>query len=507
MHIPAKTQVLVQQMLRTAATQPDPVQCLPQLFQTAGAMIEASGACLQLFAAPNTIIMTGDITLSEQQKHEFEVLVRSLPGGWHLNPRHNNGRLLFENQYLVSPVVSEMESRVIGGICFFSAGLLNPLTDDERIVFESLADLVTVIAMNIHMREQQIQSENLTMSILNSITDPLFVVDREMRVVLLNPSAARLFNTQSEEAQGRFLRDVVGSDELMQLVEDNNRSMTEWVSPENKTFVPRIEPIRSQDDSVEGCVLTLRDITRFKKLNRNQNEFTRIVSHDLRSPLTSMQGFANMLELGLVGELNEKQAHFVEKILSGISQMTALVENIQDAGRYDPETGFYELSRSQCDLKEIVNRIVENHLVPAEKQDLRLSWHVDDNVPIINADMHMLERAVTNLIDNAIKYTPNGGSVDVKVAEQDDQVIISVSDSGFGISPENQKHLFERHVRIPRQEHKKVKGSGLGLFIVRSVAQRHGGDAWVRSVEGEGSTFYMSIPLQGVNLVGAESQK
>ncbi|MBZ0301965.1 MAG: HAMP domain-containing histidine kinase, partial [Anaerolineae bacterium] len=217
-----------------------------------------------------------------------------------------------------------------------------------------------------------------------------------------------------------------------------------------------------------------------------------------------MQGFASMLELGLVGELNEKQAHFVEKILSGITQMAELVENITDAGRYDPETGFYELSRSQCDLKEIVNRIIENYLVPAEKQELQLSWHFADNVPIINADMHMLERALTNLIDNAIKYTPNGRSVEVGIAKQDEKVIIGVSDSGYGISPENQKHLFERHVRIPRKEHRRIKGSGLGLFIVRSVAQRHGGDAWVHSVEGQGSTFYMSIPLEGANLIGAD---
>jgi signal transduction histidine kinase len=250
--------------------------------------------------------------------------------------------------------------------------------------------------------------------------------------------------------------------------------------------------------------LALRDITHYKKLNRNQSEFTRIVSHDLRTPLTSMQGFANMLELQLVGELNEKQSHFVEKILSGISQMTTLVDNIQDAGRYDPETGFYEISRSQCDISDIVNRISNNFLVPAEKQELKLSIAVADDVPIINADVNMIERAITNLVDNAIKYTPNGGQVEVRAVTEDDQMIISVSDSGFGISPDNQKHLFERHVRIPRQEHKRVKGSGLGLFIVKSVAQRHGGDAWVKSVENKGTTFYLSIPLDGENLIGAD---
>jgi two-component system sensor histidine kinase SenX3 len=127
-----------------------------------------------------------------------------------------------------------------------------------------------------------------------------------------------------------------------------------------------------------------------------------------------------------------------------------------------------------------------------------------DDVPIIYADSNMLERALTNLVDNAIKYTPNGGKVEVGVRKQDELVLLSVTDTGYGVSPENQKHLFERHVRIPRREHKKVKGSGLGLFIVRSVAQRHGGNAWVESSENQGSTFFMSIPLNGENLLTAD---
>jgi signal transduction histidine kinase len=207
----------------------------------------------------------------------------------------------------------------------------------------------------------------------------------------------------------------------------------------------------------------------------------------------------------MVGDLSDKQKYFVEKILSGITQMVALVDNIQDAGRYDPETGFYELSRTQCDICEMVTRITNHHLIPAEKQDLTLTVETAADVPIINVDEHMLERAVTNLIDNAIKYTPNGKRIGISVRRADSHVIISVRDNGLGISPENQKLLFERHFRIARQEHRSIKGSGLGLFIVRSVAQRHGGQAWVESADGEGSTFFISIPLEGANLVGGQA--
>lgn len=244
---------------------------------------------------------------------------------------------------------------------------------------------------------------------------------------------------------------------------------------------------------------------RHEKLMRNQAEFVRILSHDLRTPLTSILGFASMLESGTMGELNEKQRYFIEKIISGVAQMASLVDNIQDAGRYDPETGFYQMERAPLDLNELAERIVQNQLVPAEKMDLELVFIPDPDVPIINADQRMLERSIINLVDNAIKYTPNGGRIEVCVSHTDEDILITVRDNGLGISAENMRQLFQRHFRIHRPEHKKVKGSGLGLFIVRSVARQHGGEAFVESVEGQGSTFGLRLPLSGANLLGGSS--
>ena len=218
-----------------------------------------------------------------------------------------------------------------------------------------------------------------------------------------------------------------------------------------------------------GWVLALRDVSRFKRLNHNQQEFMRIVSHDLRSPLTSMQGFADMIRMGMVGEVTERQVYFVDKILSGISQMAAIVENIQDAGRFDPETGFYDMEREHVDLGEIAKTIVQNHIIPAEKQELTLELRVDDSVPILNADGNMLTRAITNLVDNAIKYTPNGGRVEVGIERDGDMVVIRVTDDGHGISEEDQRRLFQRHVRLEYKEHRQVKGTGLGLFKVNRI--------------------------------------
>jgi len=158
------------------------------------------------------------------------------------------------------------------------------------------------------------------------------------------------------------------------------------------------------------------------------------------------------------------------------------------------------MQRKPCDVVAIIDKIVNNHIVPAEKQELLLKRVIEDDIPIIFADGNMIERAIINLVDNAIKYTPNGREIEVIARRNGDSVHIAVKDNGLGISPENQKLLFERHVRIPRSEHKRVKGSGLGLFIVRSVARRHGGEAWVESQEGNGSTFFIKIPIGEVNI-------
>lgn len=334
--------------------------------------------------------------------------------------------------------------------------------------------------------------------LLNCISDPVILLGENQRVLAINREALKTFGVDEQQIVGKHIEELVESEELVKLVKGDIPRLGEWLYGD-KAFQPQLESLPADEGFPRVWMLTLRDITHFKKLYRNQIEFVRIVSHDLRSPLTSMQGFASMMEM--VGDLNEKQRHFVNKILAGITTMTVLVENIQDAGRYDPESG-YELTRSPCDMGDLARRIVGEYLIPADKS-LNLSVFVADDLPIINVDGVMLERAIRNLFDNAVKYTPTGGSVDLAVRRENEDIVVIVHDTGVGVKPEDQSRLFERHVRIHRAEHKNVKGSGLGLFIVRSVARRHGGEAWVESKVGEGTTFYLRIPLHGSNLVSS----
>jgi signal transduction histidine kinase len=277
----------------------------------------------------------------------------------------------------------------------------------------------------------------------------------------------------------------------------------EYAAENGRTYSPSVSDVRTENGEMTGWVLVLRDISHFKRLNDNMSEFLSTVSHDMRSPLTFMKGYLDML--GMVGELNDRQREFVDKIAVGVVQMSDMVEKILEAGKLDPMTGTYELSRESCDVVEIVNKVVNGLIEPAQKKDLDFTYAIADDVPVLNVDRAMLSSAFTNLVENAIKYTPEGGHVWVDVFVQASELVFRVRDNGFGIGKDDQEKLFERNVRVRRKEWKRIKGSGLGLFIVRNVAQRHGGDAWVDSVEGEGSTFYLAIPLDGPNLVTSEA--
>jgi signal transduction histidine kinase len=483
---------MLHDVLQLMATTPSSEACIQALLQRTPQITGAASAYFLMLVEPHLNVAIGSVPPDET----LISLTKTLGAGIHFNPKLSDGHK--SEGWLFAPI--QIDQRPAGFLWLACPSTYQP----DQAATQDLAALVhalEITAAAAHLRERDEQSQRLLSSVLNSIADPLLVLDDNKTVLLMNPAAQDVFQTNTSQAAGKSVGEMLRVEALLNLIDNPSATLDEWVSETDQTFMPRVEVVYDSDNRPIGQILALRDVTRFKRLNRNQSEFVRIVTHDLRSPLTSMQGFASMMSMA--GELNEKQKHFVDRILAGITQITGLVENIQDAGRYDPETGFYEMSRSQLDLTEMVDRIVENHLVPAEKQELSISVDKGQDVPIVYADQHMLERAITNLVDNAIKYTPNGGKITVGVYRRDDNVVVAVKDTGLGINPEQQKHLFERHQRIARQEFKRIKGSGLGLFIVRSVARRHGGEAWVESAEGQGSTFLIRIPLSETNLTGA----
>jgi len=343
--------------------------------------------------------------------------------------------------------------------------------------------------------------------VVDRIPDPVIVLDSEHIVRLCNEAAAALFgNGTPTTLTGKPLRDLAGLADLAEEIsaaggEPENGQASEVTSRDGLAFAPHVSVVRAENGAIEGWVLVLRDISHFKRINASMSDFLGTVSHDLRSPLTFMRGYLDML--GMVGDLNDRQAGFAGKISDGITQMADIVEKVLEAGKLDPVTGDYQLIRETTDLTEMVRQIAGDFAEAAAKKHLDLRWAAADDLPVVEVDRAMLRSAFTNLVENAVKYTPDEGRVEIELKRNGSQVVFRVSDNGYGIRPEDQAHLFDRHVRVHRKEWKRVKGSGLGLFIVRSVARRHGGDAWVESEIDVGSSFFVAIPLESANLPGA----
>jgi signal transduction histidine kinase len=227
-----------------------------------------------------------------------------------------------------------------------------------------------------------------------------------------------------------------------------------------------------------------------------KSDFVNTVSHDLRSPLTYMRGYTTMIPMA--GELSEKQQGFVERILSGIDQMTALIDDLLDIGKIEAGVG---IQMEQCYLPTIIQAVVDDLGLGASQQDVALEAHLPADAPTTLGDTTLIRQAIKNLVENAIKYTPGPGRVDVGLvrretsAGQGAQLVVTVQDTGIGIAPEHQGRLFEKFYRIRRRDTVHIRGTGLGLAIVKSIADQHGGRVWVESKLNQGSTFYLSLPL------------
>jgi signal transduction histidine kinase len=241
-----------------------------------------------------------------------------------------------------------------------------------------------------------------------------------------------------------------------------------------------------------GRVCVLRDVTHFKQLDALKSDFVSTVSHDLRSPLTLMRGYATMLEM--VGKLNEQQHSYVSKIIIGVESMSRMVNNLLDLGRIEAGVG---LQVDSVPVKEIVEGVMDTLQLQADQKSIRIRVEAEGTLPrTVEADRALLQQAVYNLAENAIKYTPEGGKVTLRVRSRPGELLYEVEDNGIGISPADQARIFEKFYRGSQREARTQRGSGLGLAMVRSIAEQHGGRVWLESLPGHGSTFYLLIPLR-----------
>jgi len=388
------------------------------------------------------------------------------------------------------PLMSE-ESFV--GVLWLGHRKAHSYTPDEVNLLTILAGQLGVSVANARLFHEA-EEERLRLSaILAATPDAVLVTDRAGRILLANPAAEIVLKGRAEEATGQAAEAWVREPEVLRLLSApaGERRTAEVSLAGDRVLFATIADIEPEGAGTSGRVCILGDITHFKKLDALKSEFVSTVSHDLRAPLTLLRGYATMLPM--VGSLTEKQREFVTKILGSVDSMSQLVDNLLDLGRIEAGVG---LSLEQVRVETVLRDVVGSHRPQAMGKQIVLEVEVAEGMEPVEADPTLLRQAVSNLVDNAVKYTPPGGRVNVRASQARGRQLISIHDSGAGIAPADQARLFEKFARLRRKDGAGEQGPGLGLAIVKSIVDQHGGRVTVDSRLGVGSTFTVDLPLR-----------
>lgn len=408
----------------------------------------------------------------------------------------------FLEEHFRSIVMAPMHARgVIVGILSIMSSKPNSFNHEIIGVLEAIADTVGVALDNARLYEATVEKENSLRAILHATTDGIIATDQKARIRLMNQAAQTLFNVNGRSLIGTPLREIPieqrvrdlllralsirsqGENESFEVKLDNQKSLLVTVSP---VYVERQV---DQDTTYDGWVIVLQDVTHLRQSEIARAQFIQAAAHDMRNPLGLTLNSLHLLET-LLSDPNPMVKEVITLATRGAERLKALIDDLLNLEQI--ESG-YGIQESDVNIAELVGEVSAEIRPIAEAKHINYHAEIEPDIPIMILDRRLLNRALFNYLDNAIKYTHDGGQVTLRAFVQDSVLHLEVSDNGPGIPIEAQGRLFERFYRAPETED--IPGTGLGLAIVKSVATKNGGSVYVRSGQGLGSTFGMKLPV------------
>jgi two-component system, OmpR family, phosphate regulon sensor histidine kinase PhoR len=351
----------------------------------------------------------------------------------------------------------------------------------------ALAEYAAIALDNAGMYFSSTQELNKLSSIIGRIQDGVLVIDSSRRLLIVNDTVISAFELQQKNLIGHPFHEVFNDTELLRLVETLGKSLSNQAEvsvPDGRVF----SAVATEIPDV-GAAITFHDITYLKKLDRIKSDFVGTVSHDLRSPLTAIMGYVELIERS--GPVNERQQEYIRRVLVNVQNITGLMNDLLNLGHI--ESGF-DSSKETLFLDQIIRFSVENNSRAAASKQISLDLVLPDRLPPMLANPVQMRQMLDNLVDNAIKYSPEGGKVSVMAVSEMDQLILQVSDTGYGITAVDLPYIFDKFYRGSNVA-TVVAGTGLGLSIVKSIIENHNGRIWVDSTPGKGSVFTVVLPV------------
>jgi two-component system phosphate regulon sensor histidine kinase PhoR len=360
---------------------------------------------------------------------------------------------------------------------------------------KTILDLNSAIDL-LNERINNLEVENSRMhTILNSMVEGVVLVDKDSRVLSLNPTAENIFDISKEKVLGKFFLEAFPNNDIAEIIAQvlrigafiSKELILVW--PMQKVFQVNASPL-SESGIVNGCLLVIHDITEIRRLETMRRDFVANVSHELKTPLTSIKGFVETLLEGAM-EDKENSINFLKIIDNHTDRLNTLINDLLDLSHIESKEIL--LNKAEFSLPVLVNEVITGFKSQIKKKGLEVNSDLPAGLEIL-ADKSKIEQVLANFISNAIKYNKDKGFIKVYSEQLADRIKVIVEDSGPGIPAKDITRIFERFYRVDKARSRQLGGTGLGLSIVKHIIELHSGSVGVESVEGLGSKFWFTLP-------------
>ena len=385
------------------------------------------------------------------------------------------------------------------------------VSEKNKALMQRIEELDSEQQKNKEAEEKTLIEKTKDEATLTSIGEGVVVTDPQGKILVFNHAAEQMTNWIASEAVGRFWFETVPAmDEKGYLISREDRDMYKALTTGKKVFSQSIylqkgsgkitvaitaTPIVLKDQII-GAVQVFRDISHEKEVDRMKTEFISLASHQLRTPLSAMKWFCEMLLNGDAGELNPEQKEYAKNVSDSNERMIHLVNSLLNISRI--ESGRIIIDPKPTNINKLISEVITEIKVKSDAEKQRIIVNVHSDLPLINIDPQLIREVYINLLTNASKYTPPNGEISVVISKKDGDVISQVSDNGYGIPKKDYDKIFQKFHRGENIIKIETEGTGLGLYLVKAIIESSGGKIWFESTEGKGTSFYFSLPISGM---------
>lgn len=401
----------------------------------------------------------------------------------------------------------KVKSQTMGVIQVFSSSQNNFHFDDLHL-FTILSSQAAIVVNSTLLYREIEEERKKDEALLASIGDGVVAIDKDQKIIHLNRAGESITGYLSEELLGKTFFETLGlwdkegklleakDYQISQLLSGGKPKVTKdfYLKKRNGQLFPAylsLAAVYDANDNIIGAIVIFRDISYELELERMKQELISISTHELRSPITAIKGYLDMVLSGDAGAINAEAKENLEEVVKINQRLADLVDDLLNVGRI--EQGRMTIRLQKIDLLGLIDQTIQEYTPLAKDKNLRLSFQKVD-LPQIKADPTRLRQVLNNLISNAIKYT-HSGSVEVIAKQEEKNVVCQIKDSGLGIDKASQSRLFEKFYRVKTEQTRQITGTGLGLWISKKIVEMMGGKIWFESTEGKGSSFYFRLPI------------